>query len=205
MTTVDVPTDKVNVEEPAPGAGIEVGLKVAVVPEGKPAVTESATAELKPPTNAVLITAVPEPPFATVIAVGEDGVAVIVKSMLITVNVIVTVCVLPPPVPVTVTVELPVAVDEPTANVNVEEPEPVAIEVGLKLAVVPEGNPEAVSAIDELKPPDGVTVMVAVPDTPFATVSVLDEVVIAKSPPVTVNVILLVFVLPPPLAVTVTV
>jgi hypothetical protein len=48
----------VSVELPLPGAVIEVGLKLAVTPAGKPE-AESATAELKPPLTDVEIVAWP--------------------------------------------------------------------------------------------------------------------------------------------------
>src|SRR5438067_1464421 len=51
--------------------------------------------------------------------------------------------------------------------VIVDEPEPgAAMELGLKLTVVPEGCPEAESATAELKPPETVVVMVEVPELP---------------------------------------
>ena len=52
---------KVRVELPLPGAAIEVGLKLAVTPAGRPE-ADSATAELKPPLTVVEIVEVPVPP-----------------------------------------------------------------------------------------------------------------------------------------------
>jgi hypothetical protein len=49
------------VDEPEPGAAIEVGLKLAVTPVGTPE-AESETAELNPPEPVVLIVDVPELP-----------------------------------------------------------------------------------------------------------------------------------------------
>lgn len=52
-------------------------------------------------------------------------------------------------------VEVPVGVEEPTDIVIVDVPEPgAAIEAGLKLAVAPDGSPEADNDKAELKPPD---------------------------------------------------
>ena len=68
------PTEIVIVEVPAPGAAIDVGLKVAVAPVGNP-VAESATAELKLPLRVVVIVAVPELPVGTVKEAGEAEIA----------------------------------------------------------------------------------------------------------------------------------
>ena len=60
----------------------------------------------------------------------------------------------------------------PTVMVIVELPEPGAgIGFGLKLAVVPEGNPEADKAIELLKPPLITVVIVEVPWLPCAIVT----------------------------------
>ena len=51
-------------------------------------------------------------------------------------------------------------------SVRVEDPDPgAAIEVGLKTAVAPEGSPDAVRAMAELKPPEMDVVMLLVPDS----------------------------------------
>jgi hypothetical protein len=81
---------KVRVELPLPGAAIEVGLKLAVTPEGK-AEVESEIAELKPPLTEVEIVLLPELPCVTDTLVGE---ALTVKSgvaVAVTVSEIVTV------------------------------------------------------------------------------------------------------------------
>ena len=50
-----------------------------------------------------------------------------------------------------------------------EDPEPGApIEDGLKLALAPEGRPEALSATAELKPPAMVLLTVVLPEDPWA-------------------------------------
>ena len=61
---------KVRVELPLPGAAIEVGLKLAVTPEGRPE-ADNAIAELKPPLTVVEIVLLPELPWATDKLVGE--------------------------------------------------------------------------------------------------------------------------------------
>src|SRR5438270_5822301 len=72
---------------------------------------------------------------------------------------------MPPPVAVTVTLKVPVVVLL-AVKVKVELPLPGAtIEVGLKLAVTPEGSPEAEREMAELNPPAIAveTVVLAVP------------------------------------------
>jgi len=59
------------VEEPEPGAAIEVGLKLALAPAGRPD-AESETAELKLPETVVEIVAVPAVPCVTEIDAGDD-------------------------------------------------------------------------------------------------------------------------------------
>lgn len=94
---------KVTVELPAPGAAIEVGLNVAVTPEGNP-LAERAIAELKPPATVVVIFDVPVLPRATVTVVGEAERVKLACTGAETVNETVVVEVTPPPVPVIVTV-----------------------------------------------------------------------------------------------------
>ena len=86
------------VEEPAPGAGMDVGLKLTVAPEGCPEAL-SAIAESNPIDTIVVIVTVAEDPGATFT---ELGVGVITKSGVATVTDTFVVCVIPPPVPVTV-------------------------------------------------------------------------------------------------------
>lgn len=54
-------TVRVRVDVPEPGEAIEVGLKLAVTPVGKP-VAESETAELNPPEPFVVTVVVPVRP-----------------------------------------------------------------------------------------------------------------------------------------------
>jgi hypothetical protein len=92
-------TVNVRVDVPEPGAAIDAGLKMAVVPVGSPD-TLSAIAEAKPPETAVVMTLVPLAPCA-MDSVG--GAAAMVNAGAVTVRDTVAVCVSPPPVPVTVT------------------------------------------------------------------------------------------------------
>jgi hypothetical protein len=65
---------------------------------------------------------------------------------------------------------MPVAVVEATVRVRVEVPEPGAEnDVGLKPGVTPAGWPVADKAMEELKPPAWVVVIVDVPLMPCAT------------------------------------
>jgi hypothetical protein len=59
-TAVDA-TLSVKTDEPEPGAAMEVGLKLAVTPVGKP-LADSATAASKPSTTAVVMLEVPFAP-----------------------------------------------------------------------------------------------------------------------------------------------
>lgn len=64
---------------------------------------------------------------------------------------------------------VPLGAEELTITVMVEAPE-AAIEVGLKLTVVPTGTAVADKMMVELKPPVGVLLMVEIPELPGATV-----------------------------------
>ena len=96
-------TVSVNVDEPAPGAAMEVGLKLPVTPEGRP-VADKATAALKPPETAVVTATVPLWPRRREPEVGETEMVKAPLPGAVTVSETVAVCVIPPPVPVTVIV-----------------------------------------------------------------------------------------------------
>lgn len=181
MVMVDVPaaavepTVKVSVDEPEPGEAMEVGLKAAVTPLGRPE-AESAIAELNPPETAVVMVELPVPPCATETAVGEADNVKAGVAVAVTVSEMVAVCVMLPPVPVTVMVYVPVAVPVATASVAVDDPEPgAAMDVGLKLTVTPLGWPLADKATAASNPPDIVVVMVEVPLLPTATETEVGE------------------------------
>jgi hypothetical protein len=95
---VDEPAASVMVDDPDPGAAIDVGLNAAVAPVGSPDALR-AIAELKPPETVVVILLVPLDPWATETEVGEADIA---KAGAVTMRVTVDVCVTPPPAPVTV-------------------------------------------------------------------------------------------------------
>jgi len=97
-TTANLGTSIVRVDFPAPGAAIELGLKVTPVPDTE---EDKAIAESKPPETVVVIVVVPELPAAMVIVEGE---ALMVKLGFfpVTVNDTVVVAVVLPEVPFTV-------------------------------------------------------------------------------------------------------
>jgi len=69
-----------------------------------------------------------------------------------------------------------VLVRRPTSSVSFDVPEPgAAIEVVLKLAVTPEGMPDAERETAESKPPAMAEVMVVEPELFWSTVSELGE------------------------------
>jgi hypothetical protein len=115
------------VEEPAPGAGMVLGLKLTVTLLGWP-VADKAMAELKPPEIVVVIVEWPELPGLTVIDVG-DALMVKLGAVPVTVRETVVVSLVLPEVPVTVIVYVPGTVVAATVIVMVEVPAPV-IEVG---------------------------------------------------------------------------
>lgn len=123
------------VEVPAPGAAMELGVKVT--PMALPCTEDKAIAESKPPETVVVIVELPVLPLATVIDVGF---ALMVKFVFVPVTVRETlvVSVVVPDVPVTVIVYVPGVVDDAMVMVITEVPLPV-IEVGLKPTVTPVG------------------------------------------------------------------
>lgn len=183
MVMVDVPvaaveaTVKVNLDVPEPGAAMDVGLKAAVTPVGRPE-ADNAIAELNPPETVVVMVDVPVLPCATETDVGDAASVKAGTGAEVTVSEMVAVCVIPPPVPLTVMVYVPVAVVDATASVAVEVPEPgAAMGVGLKLTVTPVGWPVAVKAIAESNPPETAVVMVEVPLLPTTTETEVGEAV----------------------------
>src|SRR5579872_2506446 len=93
----------------------------------------------------------------------------------------VVVFVIPPPVAVTVTLAVPVAAAPLAAKLSVELPLPgAAIELGLKVAVTPEGKPEAESEMAELNPPLTVVEIVLPPEAPCAMDKLAGEALTVK-------------------------
>ena len=93
----------------------------------------------------------------------------------------VVVCSAPPPLPVIVMVWFPSVALLPTLTVMVDFPEPgAAMELGLKVTVWAAPCPEADRLIAELKPPEIVVVMVAVPELLRATLIDVGEALMVK-------------------------
>ena len=156
----------VSVELPLPGAPIEAGLKLAVTPVGKPD-ADNDIAELKPPLTVVESVLLTELPWFTETLEGDALMAKFGAAAGLTVSATVVVCVVPPPVAVTVIFVVPVVAVLLAVNVSVELPLPgAAMEAGLKLAVTPDGKPEADNDMAELKPPLTVVETVLAPEPP---------------------------------------
>jgi len=100
----------------------------------------------------------------------------------LTVSLTFVVWVLPPPVPVMVMVWLPVLAPMATFIVIVDFPEPELMLVGLKVTVTPDGTPDADKEIAELNPPEGVAVIVDVPELVQATLTDVGEALRLKFP-----------------------
>jgi hypothetical protein len=100
----------------------------------------------------------------------------------LTVSAIVAVWITPPPFAVTVTLVVPVVAVLVAEKVRVELPLPgAAIEAGLKLAVTPEGTPDADKDTAELNPLLTVIETVVLPEPPWVTDRLAGEALIAKS------------------------
>src|SRR5579859_1544670 len=186
MVTVEVPVVavllavNVSVELPLPGTAIEVGLKLAVTPDGRPE-AERETAELKPPLTVVEIVELPEAPCVTERLTGGALTVKLGVAAALMVSETVMVCVTPPPVAVMVTVDVPVVAVLLAVNVRVELPLPgAAIEAGLTLAVTPAGRLEADSETAELKPPLTVVETVVLPEAPCVTERLAGEALTVK-------------------------
>src|SRR4030081_1682193 len=118
----------------------------------------------------------------------------------------VVVVVTPPPVPVMVIVKVPVVAVLDTLIRMEEVPEPPTMELGTKVTVTPAGCPDEDKAIVELKPPEGVAVILEAPRPPRAMLSFVGFAARVKLPPVvpvTINETVVVCVVLPAVPVTV--
>jgi hypothetical protein len=159
---------------------LDVGLKVAVTPEGRP-VAVKATEEVSPPVIvSVMVLVTFDPPWVTV---KFDGEAERVKFCTVKVNVVVRMS--DPFVPVIVKVDVPPATVAGTVIVIVLVPDPVR-EVGLKPAVALVGRPLTVRLVAPVRSDVAVYVTVTVP-LEAATIVLLPELVRLK-PAVTASV-----------------
>jgi hypothetical protein len=191
------------VEDPEPGAAMDVGVKLAVTPDGMPLAVK-AIADAKPFRAAVVTVDVPELLRVTVTVVGD---ALILKSApagAVTVRLTVVEFTMPPPVPVTVIGYVPIAVLESTVKVRTELPLPGAL-MGLvpKPADAPVGKPDADKVMAALKPFTTAVVIVDVPVLPWATETEVGEAEMLKLGAVTVSVTVVLFTVLPEVPVTV--
>ena len=96
----------------------------------------------------------------------------------------------PPPVADIVTFEVPVVAVLLVVNVRLEFPLPgAAMDAGLKLAVTPEGKPEADNETAELNPPLTAVEIVVLPEAPWTIDTLAGEALTLKSGCVTVSAI----------------
>src|SRR5262245_44312348 len=181
----------------------EAGLKLALTPLGNPLALK-ATAPVKPLVRVTVIVLVPLAPRLTVRLVGEAASERSGVGGWATVRRIVVVRAIVPPVPVTVTVATPNVAALEAAKVSVAL-FPV-VEVGLKVAVTPLGNPLAPKATLPVKPPVRGIGIVLAPLAPRLTVRLVGLAANEKSGGcgwATVRLIGDVRVRPPPVAVIV--
>lgn len=166
-----VPTVRVTVDVPEPGAAMDVGLKLTVTPVGWPD-ADNPMAELKEPDTAVVMTDVPLLPCATETAFGEAEMLKFAGP--VTTRLTVVVCVTPPPTAVMVIGYVPAEVFEATVRLRTELPVPGAAMLPelLKPRVTPEGRVAGpVKVIVASKPFRAVVEIVDVPTLPCTTVS----------------------------------
>ena len=165
------------VDDPEPGAGMELGLKLTVTLLGWP-LADKEMAELKPPEIVVVMVEWPEFPGSTVIDVG-DALMAKLAGALVTISETATTSVMPPDVPATLIRYVPMAVDEPTVIFRLVVPAPV-IELGLKATVTPVGWPVADKEMLESKPLITVLVIVNVAELPCTSETAAGEAVRPK-------------------------
>src|SRR5215467_2433584 len=139
----------------------------AVTPLGR-AEFDSVTDPVKPPEGVTVIVLLPLVPCFTVRLEGEAESEKFGVAVAFTVRLMEVVWLRLPEVPVMVTVEVPVV----AVALAVKVTELVDV-VGLvpKLAVTPEGRPEADRVTLPVNPPEGVTVMVLLALLPWVTVT----------------------------------
>jgi len=150
-----------------------VGLvpNAAVTPLGR-AELESVTDPVKPPEGVTVTVLLPLVPWVTVRLAGDAESEKFGVAVAFTVRLTVVVCVSVPDVPVMVTEEVPVAAVALAVNVTL-----LLDVVGLvpKLAVTPEGRPDADKLTLPVKPPEGLTVIVLLPLLPCVTVTLAGD------------------------------
>jgi hypothetical protein len=180
-----------------------VGLNDAVTPAGRVEVTAKFTVPVNPLSGFTVIVLVPLLPWATLNVLGAAESVKLDGGVIVRLTVVV--CVSVPEVPVMVMVNGPPLVAEGlTVNVKTLV---VVVLVGLKDAVTPLGKPEVTAKLTvPVKPFSGFTVIVLVPLPPLGTLRLLGAADRVKLPaPVTVRLIVVVWVSVPDVPVIVTV
>lgn len=138
----------------------ELGPKFKITPDGTP-LELKLTVPVNPNSDVTVAVALPFPPRGRVRLVGET--AIENSGLPTTFRGTEMLWLMVPFVPVTVTVVAPTAADAVAVNVSVLTPFPPATDVGLKVAVTPEGKGPTVNATLPLKLFTGLTVIVLVP------------------------------------------
>lgn len=157
----------VNVKTLVPVVGLVP--KVAVTPAGSPD-AESVTAPVKPQAGSVTVIVSVALPLWTMLSVVSAGVIVKPLAGTATVSAIVVVAVNVPEMPVMVIVAV-ATLQLAGLYASVSTLVPV-VELGLKLAVIPVGNPDATSVTAPVNPPISVIVIASVAVLPGTTVKV---------------------------------
>jgi hypothetical protein len=173
IVTVEVPVVAVVLAVKVTTLVDVVGLvpKLAVTPLGRPE-ADNVTLPVNPPDAVSVMVLLPLVPCFTVRLEGEAESEKLGVAVAFTVSDTEVVCVSVPLMPVIVTFDVPVVAVELAVKVTT-----LVDVVGFvpKLAVTPEGNPEADKVTLPVKPPEGVTVMVLLPLLPWVTLRLVGE------------------------------
>ncbi len=182
---------------------VEAGLNDAVTPLGNPE-ADKETVPVNPFCGVTLMVLPPEPPCVTVTLEGAADKVKLGAGLTVKLRVVVFVSV--PEMPVIVTTTVPVAAVLPAVRLSELV---VAVVAGLKVAVTPDGKPDADKLTLPVNPFCGVTVMVlGLPVAPCMSVKLAGDAPSVKfgdAAAVTVSEIVVVWVSAPEMPVTVTV
>lgn len=159
---------RVTVLFPVPGGAMLAGAKLAVTPAGNP-LADNAIAALNPLDAKLETVSVVGVPTVKVTLLALE---VNVKLGVVTVNETEVARVSPPPVPLSAIVEVPAAAFAATVIVAVTGAFAVTV-AEENLMVTPVGAPLADSVTGDVNPPCAVSEIVAVPELPCATETLL--------------------------------
>src|SRR5271157_210181 len=147
------PTVMVMVELPEPGAGIVLGLKLTVMPAGRPE-ADRLMSPLKPLVASIVMVETPCVPCTMLSRVGAAESAKFGCPCAVIVRVNVAVCLIPPPEALMVMGKVPNRARFSAVMVMVAMPAPGAgMVLGLKLTDTPKGTLEADRLTALLNPP----------------------------------------------------